>query len=208
MKKFLLLLALVAGVFLVYKFFFKKDEPKPDKPKPIAVSKHSEAFNQSVNIILTDYYNMNGGFVNWDSTTVNQSAGALQKSLNGFRTDDLKIDSTIYQTALFPLDNAKNSVATILTSGDWAGKRRALQDLSDNLRTLLITVKYDQGVVYWQECPMAFGEGMAGNWLSNKEEVVNPYLGNKDPQFGASMLNCGETKMKIDFTAADTSVVK
>ena len=151
---------------------------------------------------------MNGGFVNWDSTTVNQYAGALQKSLNGFRTDDLKIDSTIYQTALFPLDNAKNSVATILTSGDWAGKRRALQDLSDNLRTLLITVKYDQGVVYWQECPMAFGEGMAGNWLSNKEEVVNPYLGNKDPQFGASMLNCGETKMKIDFTAADTSVVK
>ena len=208
MKKYLLLLALVARFFLMYKFFFKKDEPKPDKPKPIAVSKHSEAFNQSVNIILTDYYNMNGGFVNWDSTTVNQYAGALQKSLNGFRTDDLKIDSTIYQTALFPLDNAKNSVATILTSGDWAGKRRALQDLSDNLRTLLITVKYDQGVVYWQECPMAFGEGMAGNWLSNKEEVVNPYLGNKDPQFGASMLNCGETKMKIDFTAADTSVVK
>ena len=71
---------------------------------------------------------------------------------------------------------------------------------------LLITIKYDQGVVYWQECPMAFGENTIGNWLSAEEKVINPYLGAKDPKYGATMLNCGETKEKINFSVPDTAV--
>ena len=205
MKKLLILLLVLIGAFLVYKNFFKKDEPKRDEPKPIAVSKHSDAFNESIEKILDDYYAMHGGFVNWDSTTVNSSATNLKNSLDNFNTDELKKDSVIYQTVLFPLDNAKNNVALVIAAADWMGKRRALQDLSDNLRNILQVVKYDRAVVYWQECPMAFGDGMSGNWLSNKEEVVNPYLGNKDPKYGSTMLNCGETKMKIDFTAPDST---
>lgn len=205
MKKFLLILVVAAGAFLAYKFLFKKEEPKKEKPKPLAVSAHSEGFNQAVNNMLDDYYQMTDGFVNWDAEKVNKSSAGLQVKLDSLKVDELKKDSTIYQTALFSWENAKSALQTINATADWNGRRRALQDLSDNLRTLLLTIKYDGATVYWQECPMAFGDGIAGNWLSAGEEVVNPYLGNKDPNHGSSMLHCGETKMKIDFTVPDTS---
>jgi hypothetical protein len=30
---------------------------------------------------------------------------------------------------------------------------------------------------------------------------MNPYLGKKSPQYGESMLHCGETKLKINFVS-------
>lgn len=204
MKRFLILLLVIIAAFFAYKYYFKKKEVTRDKPKPLAVSKHSDAFNQSMNKILSDYFAMTDAFVNWDSAGVNKNAVALQQSLLQFKADDLKKDTAIYQTVVFPWENAKNAITAVSANPDWVQKRRALQDVSDNLRMILLTVKYDRGAIYWQECPMAFGEGQSGNWLSENEEVVNPYLGKKDPQHGDSMLHCGETKSAIDFTKADS----
>lgn len=204
MRKLLLLLIIIVAGFLGYKYFFKKDAPRREEPKPLAVSKHSAVFNQSLNAILADYYAMTDGFVKWDSVIVNKNAKNLEASLHNLKVEELKKDTTIYQTVIFPWDNCKLATSSIPSTPEWEGKRRALQDISENLRILLITVKYDQGVAYWQECPMAFGEGMSANWLSAKKEIINPYLGSKDPQYGNSMLNCGETKATIDFTAPDT----
>jgi hypothetical protein len=199
MKKFLAFIIIVIGLFLVYHYVFKKEKTHEEKPKPLAVSRHSDAFNQSVNQILSDYYEMTKAFVNWDSGAVTTTASALKLSLEKLNIADLKKDSVIYETTIFPWENAKTNTSAISNSVDWAERRQALQDLSDNLRILLITVKYDHAIVYWQECPMAFGEGRHGNWLSNTEEIMNPYLGKKDPQYDATMVNCGETKSKIDF---------
>jgi hypothetical protein len=205
MKKLFLIILLLAAAFLLYKYAFKKAEPANEKPKALAVSAHSEAFNKSVSDVLSGYYAMTDAFVNWDSSAVNEKARELQTAIDNFQVDELKKDPAIHETALFPLDNSKNSTAAIIQSSGWEEKRRALQDLSENLRMLLLTVKYDHSVIYWQECPMAFGEGSIGNWLSAKEEVINPYLGNKDPKYGATMLHCGETKEKIDFVVTDTT---
>lgn len=204
MKKILLILVLLIAAFWAYKYF-KTDDAKAvhEKPKPVAVSVHSEAFNQSLADMLTVYYAMTDGFVNWDSSVVNTQANRLQGSLDNLLMDELKMDSVIYQTALFPFENARSGVGAILSATDWEGKRRGLQDLSENIRMLLITVKYDGATLYWQECPMAFGEGVRGNWLSAEETVVNPYLGNKDPQYGATMLHCGETKATIGPSTTD-----
>ena len=208
MKRFLIILLVLVGGFFIYKNYYKKKDTPREKPVPLTVSKHSEGFNQSVNEILTNYYSMVDGFVNWDSAEVNKNALSLQQALLHFKADDLGKDTAIYQTVIFPWDNSKNSVSEIISSGDWHQKRKALQDLSENLRMILITVKYDRAISYWQECPMAFGEGQSGNWLSDKETIVNPYLGKKDHQHGDNMLNCGETKSVIDFTKEDSTEVK
>lgn len=208
MKKFLIFVAVVVAAFFIYKIFFKKNKPPREKPIPVSVSKHSDAFNKSVGEVLNAYYAMNNGFVNWDPAVVTKEAENLDIALKALKTDDLKKDSTIYQTILYPYDLAKTNTAGILNSADWTERRRALNDLSDNLRMILLTVKYDQAKTYWNECPMAFGEGQAANWLSSKEEVVNPYLGSKDPKYGNSMLNCGETKATIDFMLKDSTVAK
>ena len=206
MKKLFLVVLVLVAAFLVYKYALKKDEPKKEAPKSLSVGAHSDIFNQSVTAVLNSYYKLSDAFVNWDSTAVNKSAADLQTAIGNFKVEELKKDSSIYETALFPLDNSKNSLTAIQQGVSWEEKRRALQDLSENLRMLLITIKYDQGVVYWQECPMAFGENTIGNWLSAEEKVINPYLGVKDPKYGATMLNCGETKEKINFSVPDTAV--
>ena len=46
------------------------------------------------------------------------------------------------------------------------------------------------GVVYQQFCPMTNG-GKGGYWLSDSEDIANPYFGDK-------MNNCGETILKIE----------
>ncbi|MBZ4191911.1 hypothetical protein [Niabella beijingensis] len=208
MKKLLIVIAVIIAAFLVYKFAIKKNKPPKDKPVPVAVSKHSDPFNQSMEAVLSSYYVLADGFVNWDSAAVGKAVLSLQAALASFKVDELKKDSTIYETAQYPLETAKANTATIAGTADWTARRHALHDLSDALRMLLLTVKYDQAPVYWQECPMAFGEGQSGNWLSNKKEIVNPYLGNKDPKYGKTMINCGENKMTIDFTKPDSAQVK
>lgn len=204
MKKLLIVIAVIIAAFVVYKFVIKKDKPPREKPVPISVSKHSDVFNHSMEAVLASYYVMADGFVNWDTVAVGKAARTLQTALADFKAEELKQDSAIYQTAQYPLEMAKTNTGVIINTADWTEKRHALNDLSDALRMLLLTVKYDQAPVYWQECPMAFGEGQPANWLSGKNEVINPYLGNKDPKHGKTMLNCGENKMVIDFTAPDS----
>ncbi len=211
MKKLLWIIVSLVVAFFTYKYAFKGEKKESNEPKPeaLSVSGHTAVFNESVAAALNAYHSMVEGFINWDSAAVNKQATELQQAVVNLKIEELQKDSAIYETVLFPLENAKNSVAGIATSGNWQEKRRALQDLSENLRMLLITVKYDEGVLYWQECPMAFTEGSTiGNWLSKTEEVVNPYLGKKDPKYGATMLNCGEAKEKIDFTTTAGGVIQ
>ena len=174
----------------------KSDPP----PVSLRVSKHSESFNRSIENILTAYYKMTEGFVNWDISIIQSSGNELKISLDSLDTDELKKDTTgIYESVLDPIANARSEVASILSDPSIAEKRGSLNILSDNLRNLLVVVKYDRAKIFWQECPMAFGEDRPGNWLSQTMDVRNPYLGTKDPQYGDKMLNCGGPKDTIKF---------
>jgi hypothetical protein len=151
---------------------------------------------------------MTEGFVNWDTANINHPAFELKTALDSLKLDELKKDTTgIYETALDPLANARAEVASILADPSLAEKRGSLNILSDNLRNLLVVVKYDRAKIYWQECPMAFGEDRPGNWLSKTIDIRNPYLGTKDPQYGDKMLNCGGPKDTIKFDPpVDTTI--
>jgi hypothetical protein len=117
--------------------------------------------------------------------------------LEDIKLDELKKDSVIYLTALDPLSNAKANIASIIQEADLQKKREHLNNLSDNLRNLVLIVKYDKDIVYWQECPMAFNDEIPGYWLSRNKEIRNPYLGTKHPKYKATMLDCGESKGAI-----------
>ncbi|HEX4875852.1 MAG TPA: DUF3347 domain-containing protein [Chitinophagaceae bacterium] len=169
------------------------------KPEPLAVSKHSEAFNLSVENMLSSYYEMTEAFVNWDTAAINNAGYQLRQALDSLRMDELQQDTVIYQTALDPYNNAKAELISILSDPSLAEKRGSFNILSDNLRSLLVTIKYDRAKIYWQECPMAFGEEKPGNWLSKTDAVRNPYLGLKDPVYGDKMLSCGGPKDTINF---------
>jgi hypothetical protein len=203
---FIVVLLLLAGI-IRYAFFPGSggSHQKDPDPIPLSVSKHSEAFNKSVQSLLDAYYNMSEAFVNWDSVVVDKHAATIKEVLNNFNIEELKVDSNgIYETALDPLANAKSANDVILSSPLIANKRTAFNNLSDNIRQLFIIVKYDANKVYWQECPMAFGEGNPGFWLSKTDEVRNPYMGLHHPEHDDDMLKCGGPKDTINFMVPDS----
>jgi hypothetical protein len=201
-----ILVLVLAGVFYFVFIRGGKKRPKGPEPIPLAVSKHSDAFNKSVQTMLDDYYALSEGFVNWDSVTINKEAGDLKAELDKLPIDELKVDTTgIYESIVDPLANAKSAAATIATDPSIDNKKVAFNSLSENLRLVFIVVKYDANKLYWQECPMAFGDDKPGNWLSKTDAVRNPYLGLKHPTYKNSMLECGGPKDTINFMAVDTT---
>ncbi len=202
---FINLLALFLLLIGLFRYFFigngggggsNNSEPKPPS---LTVSKHSEPFNQSMEAVLNAYYKMTEGFVNWDSVAINKAGTELKTALDSLKISELEQDTIIYMTSLDYYNNAKAEIASIISDPSMSEKRGSLNILSDQLRNLWVIVKYDRQKAYWQECPMAFGEDKPGNWISKTEEVRNPYLGTKDPQYGSSMLNCGGPKDTIKF---------
>jgi hypothetical protein len=178
---------------------------RSEKQQPLAVSKHSESFNLSLEDVLSSYYVFTEGFVNWDTVAINASGIKLKLALDSLKLEELQKDSLIYQTALDPYNNAKVELLSILAEVSILEKRGSLNVLSDNLRNLLVIAKYDRAKVYWQECPMAFGEDRPGNWLSKTDAVRNPYQGLKDPVYGDKMLACGAPKDTINFIETGTT---
>jgi hypothetical protein len=176
------------------------------RPVPMAVSKHSDLFNNSVGSVLNAYYNLTEGFVNWDTVAVDKFGNEIKVALDNLKIEELKADTTgIYESALDPLTNARMEAANILTHPSIDAKRTSFSSLSENLRLLFIVVKYDREKMYWQECPMAFGDDKPGNWLSKTKEVRNPYLGNKHPEYKDGMLKCGGPVDTINFIPVDTT---
>ena len=189
-------LLLLAGT-IRYLFFSndKSSNQSGPKPPPLTVSKHSDQFNQSAENIMLAYYKMTGGFVNDDTSVINQFGAALKAALDSFKIEELQKDTLIYETALEPLNNAKAEAASIAADPSMPDKRGSLNILSDQLFTLMRTARYDIKKIYWQECASAFGDGKPGNWISLSEESPNPY-GQK---------NCSGVKTAINFVPADTT---
>lgn len=203
MKKILAILGILILLFIGYIWFFyfrgKKNVHEGPKPVPMAVGKHSQAFNQNVDSILIAYYAMTEGFVNWDTTVVNKNAAAVKMALENFRLDELQNDTAkdaqaIYATSLDFLANSKNEATNIYQNPLIDKKREGLNSLTDNLRNLLVTIHFDGQKIYYLESPTAFNEAYPGYWLSPKEEIRNPYFGNKDPKHKDEMLGNGNSK--------------
>ncbi|MEK7224365.1 MAG: hypothetical protein AAB221_01625 [Bacteroidota bacterium] len=207
---FLAILLLLMGLF---RYFFigngrggSGSSDSGNKQSSLSVSKHSEAFNKSMELVLDAYYEMTEGFVNWDTAAINSSGNELKVALDSLKIDELQKDTIIYLTVLDYYNNAKAEVASIVADPSMEEKRGSLNILSDQLKTIWTTVKYDRQKAYWQECPMAFGDEKSGNWLSKTKEVRNPYLGTKHPEYGNGMLACGGPKDTIKFDPpADTT---
>lgn len=177
----------------------KKNEAA--KHRALAVSKHSADFNAAVAGTLRNYETLAERLVHWDSAAVRATAQTLAKDLEGVRLEELKKDSAgIYETAQAFVESARGEVQTVADAVNIRPQREAFNNLTDHLRQFLNTVHYDREKIYLQECPMAFDDTQAGQWLSKQPGIRNPYLGLHHPTYGKAMLSCGETKQTINHT--------
>ncbi len=125
--------------------------------------------------ILTAYYQMKDDLIASDAEKVKTSAANL---VEAYPDSIPQLDSVIILTTL------------IRESADLDVQRRVFKSLSENLYPILVANKDTTAkTMFLQYCPMAL-EYEGGEWISNSEEVINPY-------FGDEMLHCGSVHEKF-----------
>ena len=208
MKKVIALLGLLllASAAILYFFVFNKKKGaegtgEQQQASPV-ISKHSEAFNKSIENFMNAYYAMIEGFVNWDTVVIKKESASFQTALDSFKIDELKKDTLTYMEAERIWNAVKAETAAIAEDNNLDEQRGSLNILSQSLFDLLNKIHYDHSKIYYQECPMAFNDENKGNWLSRESAIRNPYLGTSHPKYHSGMLKCGSTKDSVDFTSA------
>ena len=201
MKKILAFIVILIAAISVYWFFIRTKEQKPRAPKqaPVAVKKHSEPFNTSIDNLMNSYFLMKDAFVSADIANAKKHATTFMNLLESIPLDELKKDDTlIVATAKANLEDIKTNVQALLAQTDITMMRQDFRTISDMLYPgFFMTINYEGPALYLQNCPMAFDGDKDANWISNSDKVINPYLGNNHPKYKATMLNCGEVKDSI-----------
>jgi hypothetical protein len=201
MRKTLILVIILAIAALTVYMLINKKETRHEETKeaPLTISKNSDAFNASFAHLLTDYYSLKDALVDWDTAQANKASRSVIQSADNLRMGELKADSGIVLTAQNLAASISNEAKGLEGEKTIEEKRKAFNALTDQLYTLVMTVRYDRERVYHIKCPMAFGDSLEGYWLSNTSKVVNPYLGRKHPSYKDKMIGCGEVVDSLDF---------
>ncbi|HSV10463.1 MAG TPA: DUF3347 domain-containing protein [Hanamia sp.] len=195
MKRVLAVVFLIIILLAVWFLFFKtKEVTTATVPtQTTAVKKHSDEFNQKLAGMMNAYMEMKNAFVDADSVEVKTKTTQFISSIDSLNLSELhEKDSSLFIAAQQNISDIKANAAPILKENDITEMRHDFSMVSENLYPLLKTIGYEGQKLYWQNCPMAFGDDKPANWLSNTSEILNPYLGKKNPEYKSAMLHCGE----------------
>ena len=208
MKKGLLLIAimlvLVGGYFAIFsgKKGNEKRVAKEEKQPRLLISKNPDAFNTAFAGMMDEYYNVKNALINWDSAKAGNEAQTLNRLALQLPLNLVKGDSSVIMTAKNFAGAVASESEKLSTAKTIEEKRRAFSTVTDNLYSLINTVRYDKEVIYYDMCPMAFNEDEQAYWLSRDSAISNPYLGNKHPKYKGSMVTCGSVEQTVDYANA------
>lgn len=142
----------------------------------------SAVFSQEITAVVDAYFQVKNSLVKDQIPTAATQllAQALAKVSSAAETGK---DKAKWEKIKSELSQA---TAKIKGAKDIGAARTQFSNLSASIIQLAETYPLSQQVVYKDYCPMAF-DNKGGYWLSETEDIRNPY-------FGASMLSCGEVK--------------
>lgn len=164
----------------------------------IVAKKHSGEFNSKVDAAIASYLSMKDAFVEWDSTLAKSKANEFTVKVAEIPLDELSEDKQEI------ISSARQQISDIQANSTSVGKGKNLEEMrhdfymiSENLYPFLKTIGYEGEKLYWENCPMAFGEDQGANWLSDSRRISNPYLGKHHPVYKGAMVSCGEVMDSI-----------
>lgn len=201
MKKLLFLILILLAAFCTYWVFTKgkKEGITIAKAEALVTNSHSASFNGGIDSLLNAYFLIKEALVNSDSLSAKSACKSLIILADTNRLTELKKDSSgIYSSAIMQLGDVKANAESLLNQTDITEIRQDFRMIGESIYPLLKTIHYEGKTLYWQNCPMAFGDDKGANWISNTEEIINPYLGKNHPEFNSGMLHCGEVKDSIN----------
>lgn len=204
MKRVLTIVLLMAVIIFAFWLYFNTGSRKvkyggdsEEENTSVSVKKHSQLFNDRINAAVSAYMLLKDAFVNADSLLAQKEAANFNTAIDEIPLDELQGDQAqIAAAAKQQISDMKANAEPIVTGQNLEEMRRDFYMVSENMYPFLKAIGYEGPKLYWQNCPMAFGDEEA-NWLSSTREIVNPYLGKHHPVYKSGMLNCGEVKDSI-----------
>lgn len=201
MKRILLFLLVIIVVLAGYWFFIRKINhgPKAPKPAPIALKKHSDKFNKSVDSIVNAYLSIKNAFVESDTAAAKKATTDFITLLDRMPLKELEKDTvTVVETVKGNVADIRSNAASLLMQTNITEMRKDFDMVTNMMYPSFFTaINYEGPTLYFTTCPMAFDDSVSANWISNSAEIMNPYLGKNHPKYHSGMLNCGEVKDSI-----------
>ena len=198
MKSLLAIIFLAVILFGAWWLFFRADSADTEpQSNVVKTEEHSPQFNQSISNAMNSYLAMKDAFVDADTLKAKSEGQNFIVAVDSIKLNDFSSDNQIVTAARQEISDIKANAEAMLMDNNITEMRQDFRMISENLYPFLKTIGYEGEKLYWQNCPMAFGENREGNWLSRTKEIINPYLGKNHPEYKSSMLNCGEIKDTI-----------
>jgi Cu(I)/Ag(I) efflux system membrane fusion protein len=168
--------------------FSSPDKGNASDDVPDYVSSTSKEFKKQLEIVLNSYYTIKESLVNSD---IKQASIASNKLLSNLqKTDMALIKGAAHIYWMKKMNELTAQAKSIENNEEIAEQRKAFTQLSSTM--IVVTKAFGiGGKSYEMYCPMANNK-KGGFWLSNENNIRNPYYGDK-------MLGCGEIKNELKF---------
>ena len=155
-------------------------------------------FKEQLFSLASTYLTLKDALVATDSEKAKDAANELLGKLDKVDMSLIKDDAHNYWMEQLSAIKAHSEKITI--TDDIEEQRKQFDFLSQALIKATKVFGIGEKTLYVQHCPMA-NENEGADWLSNVEEIRNPYFGDK-------MLTCGLVKTTIDATFKNPPIPK
>jgi len=136
---------------------------------------------KDLSLILDSYFQLKNALVKDDSEAAAKASEHLLSAFNGFDMSVISEENMAEYHEIF--EDAVENAEHISENADKIDHQREhLVALSEDMKDLIALVGTDQKL-YQDFCPMA-DDGNGATWISETEEIQNPYMGSKMPTCG------------------------
>lgn len=157
---------------------------KADSNIPSLTEKAKEALKP----LYQEYLNLKDALANDNLANAKKAGNAMQKALSNVNMSLFSGNS--HEIWMKHQNNLKLALQPVPNFKSIEEVRKAFQPISETMIALTNSFNPFGKTLYVQRCPMA-DNNKGANWISQFEEIKNPY-------FGAKMLKCGETITKFN----------
>lgn len=144
-------------------------------------------FKKQLSALTDRYLDLKDAFVNTDPSSAAKAATDFSKFLEKVDMLLLKGDAHLYW--MEQLNGLQTHSQNIAATDNVEVQRKQFSFLSQALINAVTAFGTDSGHLYVQYCPMAI-DNKGADWLSEEEEIRNPY-------FGEKMMKCGSVKLEL-----------